>query len=54
MLSGSSLRALCQRKLPVYAQHARPGRQEITPVPVRAEGEDDDWNVVVAAVYDRR
>ena len=31
-----------QRKLPLYAQHACPGRQKIIPIPVRAEGKNND------------
>ena len=31
-----------QRKLPVNPQHAGPGRQQVIPIPVRAEGENND------------
>ena len=41
-VSGQKPARVSQRKLPVYAQHACPGRQEIIPIPVRAEGENND------------
>ena len=46
-VNGQQPPRLSQRKLPVYAQHACAGRQQVIPIPVRAGRKNNDWDFVV-------